>query len=245
MESKQIWMTVLIALVVAIISSILTLATVGKTFLSPAFVTPDSPAFINAHECKADGVCEIKSADIRGMLNVSETIGIGNLGADPEYELFIYKPSSKGEIMLESSMSTIGVYGQENTLVLAGNRFGPALSSEISVQGDNKAILQFAKDSGGPGWWQTGMDTEADFKIIDAQTQSPRLIVHKEGIVEIRGGMGTDYINIGQQKFYVDDNEAGISVPLKFNKLGGTQNAYACISTQGYLYRSLIPCPQT
>ena len=56
MEQKQFWTTVVVALVVAVIVSVVTANLVSENAVAFA---PNAPAMINAHSCSADGVCEV------------------------------------------------------------------------------------------------------------------------------------------------------------------------------------------
>ncbi len=66
-NSKQIWMTILIAAIVGILSSAITASIVSKNVL---FGPQESLKIIKANSCDADGVCEIISAEITNSVYV-------------------------------------------------------------------------------------------------------------------------------------------------------------------------------
>lgn len=60
-NSKQIWMTILIAAIVGILSSVITASIVSKNVL---LGPQEAIKVIKAHSCNADGICEINEATI-------------------------------------------------------------------------------------------------------------------------------------------------------------------------------------
>ena len=136
---------------------------------------------ISANSCDDDSVCETNS------LSVSDTMSIGRLRPDPQYELFIYKPSSLAEIKIEAFRSSLIILGEDTTELVLGTTPETRIST-LSIQGD-ESILQFATPS---TFWQLGlMDNTPDLQIKDVYTNSPRLIIRESGNVEIPGGLNT------------------------------------------------------
>lgn len=66
-NGKQIWMTILIALVVGILSSAITASIVSKNVLLGPTVPPKE---IRANSCNADDTCEINKAIVLSSLGV-------------------------------------------------------------------------------------------------------------------------------------------------------------------------------
>src|SRR3989344_6131601 len=74
MDQKQFWITVIVALVVAVVVSFVMGA--GSPNLAPR--TSLSSAPINANSCNADSLCEVTSLSSMGDINLSGDLFAGN-----------------------------------------------------------------------------------------------------------------------------------------------------------------------
>lgn len=73
MDSKQLWLTIIVSLIVAAVTAIVTVNVTGNT---PAF-SPDlggGDSFVRAHSCDADGTCEANSLDVDGDALVGSAV---------------------------------------------------------------------------------------------------------------------------------------------------------------------------
>ncbi|MBU0466479.1 MAG: hypothetical protein KJ718_04050 [Nanoarchaeota archaeon] len=70
MNNKQLWTTIVVAVIAAVVASVITVSVMGNAMFSPPNLKITSE--VNANACNADGVCEVIS------LTASEDITVGD-----------------------------------------------------------------------------------------------------------------------------------------------------------------------
>ena len=65
-DNKQIWTTIVVAVIVALITSLVTVALMGRNVDLAPTTTKNIIAPVRANSCDADGVCEANSLNIKG-----------------------------------------------------------------------------------------------------------------------------------------------------------------------------------
>src|SRR3990167_8641236 len=71
-DNKQFWTTVITAVVLSVVVSIIILKLGGSVLLSPKSV--GAVQFVNANACNADGVCEVNNINASGKIDSRDLI---------------------------------------------------------------------------------------------------------------------------------------------------------------------------
>jgi hypothetical protein len=221
MKQKELWTTIVVAAVVGILSSTITVLIINNgPLLSP----------VNANECTADGTCEVNSLISQGSIGMDNpawhifsqgwigarqfiTVGDANLGYPQGGESIL----TQGDIR-----SKAAVYGEQfvsaNDYLSAGN------------------YLIVGNPNGYPG--QGGILANGDIRSKAA--------VYGEQFVSANDYLSAGgYIIAGNPGRYPGQGGIVVAGNIGSNNLQGTGKAYACITSGGYLYRSTTACSQS
>jgi hypothetical protein len=215
-KQKQLWMTVGVAAVVAIVSSFLTMAVMGPIAFSPD-KDEDRRRYVSANDCAADEVCETNEILTRAVFMRN---GVGQLvGVMSSTGLQV------GNHLSISSFDNRSIWFSTNN----------ERRMEISPEG----YVGIGIEPTGNQHLQTPEVAAQQFSVFDNDASQVL------GQISSLGHVFTIRVFDRELKFQRGSTDLGkfdLEGNLIVNNLAGNGEAYACIGENGQLFRSDRPC---
>lgn len=203
---------------------------VGKAEVAAGGIS-DKTKQIRANSCDADDICEIKSADVSGVLIARQTAAIGN-----------YLSVGGGVFIEGKTISTIK--GSTSALVLTSDVKNVIVDGSLSagsVNIDGKTISTQAGST-------SALILTSDVKkvIVDGS-------LSVENSAKVAGDLTLTKLGASKRVLLQSNGEGSLTITpesgatkveggLSVSKLAGPGGAYACLDSFGMFYRSTKPC---
>ncbi|MBI5803868.1 hypothetical protein HY450_01350 [Candidatus Pacearchaeota archaeon] len=123
MEGKQIWMTIIVALVVAAVTSLVTGAIAKDVLLAPYTTTIGQGGPIKANSCDADNICEVNQ--VSGQVGFFDSVEANDLDVNGATHL-------KDTLRVEKDSQMIGMLSVSGPIVASIID----ASEEVDIDGD-------------------------------------------------------------------------------------------------------------